>query len=477
MTEASSHRLAHRSALQVAGRAVGLIALAVHLGLAARFLSVDGLAAFFAGYAVLGIAGALSEFGIGNTMVLELADGRTPRQVLKAAYPAVLVLGSVAVAAGVVFLAAVGGGALAAFAFLLPWFVIGRVILPMVAIEQWEHRFTRIAVSETLGRVVAAVTLGGLYVIGGSWSSDQRLAAVCLALAAGAVVSVAVLISRSVLPTGWASPWPMIRQALPIGLTNGASFVHARVDQLILAAFGLTVALAEYGVAYRVVDAALAGSIAVGVVAFPILGRAAHGQRAEVGQMLFGIVGALGLTLAVATYWLAEPIVKVLGGSEYADAAWVLRLLTPVILISTVNLVPAQIALASRRAPVLLRIALVGLVLNVGLNLVLVPTYEARGAAWVSVITEGLGLVLVSVVAERAVPGSVNGYRLAALVAGVVGLTFGVTAATDSSVVAGIPIAAVSAAVTIWALVAPLRLVLKDAKRNAYPLRGAERLA
>ena len=453
-----------------------MLALAVHLGIAARFLDVHSLAAFFAAYAVLGIAGALSEFGIGNTMILDLAEGQSTRAVLAAAYPAVAVLGLVAVGIGLVFLGAVGGGGLLAFALLLPWFAIGRVLLPIVAVEQWEHRFTRIAASETCGRALAAALLGGLAIAGDGWTQHQRLAAVGLTLAAGALVSLGMLVSKASVPTGWSSPWRMIRRALPIGLTNGASFVHARIDQLIIAAFGLTIALAEYGLVYRVVDAALAGSIAVGVVAFPILGRAAKEDRAEVGQMLFGIVGALGLVLAVATYWFARPIVTALGGDQYRDAAWILRLLTPVILISTVNLVPAQVALASRRASVLLRIAVFGLVVNVGLNLLAVPRYEARGAAWVSIITEGLGLILVSVVAARAVPGAVNGYRLGALLIGVVGLTFGVDAAGAPAAVAAL-VAVASGACVGWALVPPLRLVLKDAGGSLRIGRRAERTA
>lgn len=457
-------RLATRSTVQVTARVVALAALAAQLAVAARFLTPDDLGSLVAGLAVLGIAGAFSEFGLTNTVVLALSKGRDPGRVFGDAIRASLLLGAFALAGAALAARFVLGSDLWALVCLVPWFVVSRAAIPLIAVAQWEQRFTRIAGADALGRAVAVAVTLVAWQVGAGWSPSAQVAGVAAGLLAGAVISFAVLVRVDVRPTRGDGAWALLRDALPIGMTNGASYIHARVDQVVLAGFGFRRALADYGVAYRVVDASLAAALGVATVALPVLGRADRDERAEIGVMLAGFVGVLALVLGVTAFWFAEPIVVVLGGDRYRDAAPLLRLLSPVLVVSLLNMVPAHLALVHDRAPALLRVALGLLILNVGLNVVLVPTYAATGAAVASIVTEGLGLVVVSAVAAGAAAGGVRWSTTFGTVGAFLALTVGPAAAATVTPGLGIAVAALGVGIAGGVLAHPVRAVLRDAR-------------
>lgn len=470
--------LASRSTVQVAARVVGLAALAAQLAVAARFLEPDELGALIAALAILGIAGAFSEFGLTNTIVLALAKGRDQGAVFGDAIRASVALGAFALGGAALTAWLVLGDDLWAFTCLLPWFVVSRAAIPLIGMAQWNHRFTRLASADALGRLTAVVVTVIAWQVGSAWSGSLRLATVAAGLLAGAVVSFAILVTAAVRPTRGDGGWALFRQAFPIGMTNGASFIHSRMDQVVLGAFGLRRALADYGVAYRVVDASLAAALGVATVALPVLGRSEHGERAEIGLMLSGFVGVLALGLGVAAYWLAEPIVVTLGGEQYRDAAPLLRLLSPVLVVSLLNMVPAHLALVHDRARVLARVAIGLVVVNLALNLLLVPAFAATGAALASIATETLGLLVVAEIAASAVSGVRWSATFGTLAAFLL-ITVGTASAWTLGPAVGIAVAAAGILVAVAALLHPVRLVIHDARaaRRPRPATRAEHFA
>ena len=458
-------RLAPRSMVQVAARLVALAALAGQLAVAARFLAPVDLGSLVAALAVLGIAGAFSEFGLTNTIVLSLTRGRAPGAVLSDAIRASVILCVLAIVGAGLVAWLVLGDDLSALVFLLPWFVASRAAIPLIGFAQWQHRFARIATADALGRLSAVGVTILAWLLGGSLPGDARLALVAGGLLIGSLVSLRVLMRIGVRPTPGGSARTLIKDALPIGLTNGASYVHSRIDQVVLGAFGYRRALAAYGVAYRVVDASLAAALGIATIALPVLGRAEPEDRAEIGDMLGGFVGALALVLGVLVFWFAEPIVVILGGEQYRSAASLLRLLSPVLVISLLNMVPAHLALVHDRASTLMRIAVVLLVLNVGANLVLVPAHQAKGAAVASIITESIGLLCVSWVAARSIIGGLRWVTTFGTVAAFLLMTVGAEAAEGAGPALAVAAGLGGVLIAALVLVHPLRLLIEDARR------------
>ena len=113
--------------------------------------------------------------------------------------------------------------------------------------------------------------------------------------------------------------------------------------------------------------------------------RRALGDTFELGLKL--IASAL---LAVGTCFalFAEPMVHILYSSAYDEAIPAVRLLGAAAAFYGVSYLAAHVLIAQRRQRVLPWITLVVLVLNVGLNLLVIPAYSFKGAAAVTSVSE-----------------------------------------------------------------------------------------
>lgn len=464
-----ARRLTGLSIVQVASRILGLVALAAQLAFAARLLPSATLGALLGALAVLGIAGSFAEFGLSNTIVLEVTRGGDEAEAFGEALRASAWLGSGAVLLSAGATIILLPSSITAFLLLIPWFCLARLAVPLAALAQSRHDFGRLALAEAGGRCVAATLVLVTLVADPSWTNDARVAAIAGALLAGALFTVLVLGARAPVPAHGVRGGRLIRAALPIGMTNGASYVHGRVDQVVLGAYGYARALASYGIAYRVVDAALSAALAVGNVALPVLGRAERGDRAALGRITGALVSIMALGMAVSVYWLARPIILVMGGERYASAADLLRLLAPVLLVSVLNFPGAQVAIVAGHVRTLLRIALAMLGVNVALNVVLVPLYQARGAAIASIVTETVGMLLVAAVASRAARHSVDWSLLGATIGAFAAVTVGAQViAVHAGLVAAVVTAALGALAAAAIMRPAVRRLVSDARATSF---------
>ncbi|MEA2143976.1 MAG: hypothetical protein QOI64_2406, partial [Solirubrobacteraceae bacterium] len=91
---------------------------------------------------------------------------------------------------------------------------------------------------------------------------------------------------------------------------------------------------------------------------------------------------------AIACVGLAEPIMRLAFGPDFADGASALRLLGPVVLLVALVTMCTALVYYHGDPRTIFRITGVMVVLNVALNLVLIPRYEAAGAAAAMLATE-----------------------------------------------------------------------------------------
>jgi len=96
----------------------------------------------------------------------------------------------------------------------------------------------------------------------------------------------------------------------------------------------------------------------------------------------------VGITL------LAEPIILLLFKPEYIPSILALQIVVWVLPFIFVNYIQGSLLTAMNRQVTYLKITAASLVLNVGMNLVLIPLYSYLGAAFVTVITEIFSVAL-----------------------------------------------------------------------------------
>jgi O-antigen/teichoic acid export membrane protein len=184
-------------------------------------------------------------------------------------------------------------------------------------------------------------------------------------------------------------------QGLYFAISESASTINANIDKTMLVSLSTAEAAGLYAAAYRVIDV---GSVPI----FSVLGASyakffQHGlsgikgslgfaKRLLPGIALYGIVAAIGL-------WLVAPFVPLILGEEYKNAVGTLRWLAPVPFYIGVQYMAADALTGAgfQRSRSIIQVS--AAILNVGLNIILIPLYSWKGAIWATLSSETFKLI------------------------------------------------------------------------------------
>lgn len=254
---------------------------------------------------------------------------------------------------------------------------------------------------------------------------------------------------------------PLVRTAIPIGLSGLLVIAYARIDQI----FVYTIAGAHeaglYGAVYNVIDQSHFVPVSVLTTLAPVMAAAWPGDPARLrrtaGLMaeLLSVVSFGGVAFAIVA---AEPVVRLIFGPGFVQAAPALPVLGAAFVLICYGYLNGNLLVVFGLQKKLLRISLVALLVNVIGNLILVPLFGFMGAAWMTLATEAVVLVQTSrLVLPRLGITHPGGGRMARTAAAALGMGL----ITGGMRLAGAPLAVliVSAAVTYPALLFGLRAV------------------
>lgn len=264
-------------------------------------------------------------------------------------------------------------------------------------------------------RALVALAVGSALVVAGAGAEG-----ILLGLAAGAVAAV-VAPTRRELGSLW-SAWrqvatpvfdPAVLRHLflygaPLVVTLGLDVVLAGADRFLLARVIGTDAAGVYAVGYQLTAYTLGTLLViVNLAGYPLAVKAfetgglaaAEPYLRQNALLLWGI----GLPAACGMGLLAPNITAVVTGSAFAaDAALVMPVLVLAALLQRCRTYYFDFAF-QLRAKVAWQalISAATVILNIGLNLLLIPRFGILGAAWATVAACGLGLALSIVIGRR----------------------------------------------------------------------------
>jgi O-antigen/teichoic acid export membrane protein len=185
----------------------------------------------------------------------------------------------------------------------------------------------------------------------------------------------------------------LLRVALPLGIASVMITIYYQVDSVLLLQIAGPGEAGIYGAAYGFMSPLNFLPAAVMASFFPVLSAVYHHDAARARrlvQICAEIMAVVGLPVLAGTIALSGPIIHLIYGPKFHEAAGLL----PILMIAFVIICYGS--LAGFLAPLLglqWRFALytsIGAAANVALNLVLIPTYGAHGSAWATVATEAL---------------------------------------------------------------------------------------
>jgi O-antigen/teichoic acid export membrane protein len=279
----------------------------------------------------------------------------------------------------------VGTIALVAGSFSFEWFLQGN------------EKFVFLAIRSVIIKAISAILIWTLV----SGPADYVLYYVILT---GGVVLVAILNIASILPqVRLSSGLPAIKHNLAklkwIYGCHLFATLYAFLDSILLGLLSSDETVGYYSFGYRLVR--MSGMLLpiLGVVFIP---RVAYNffseEKKEVSRHIdysLQLTILFGLPVTVFLYVLAPEIVYVFSGQEFERTIMVIRLLSPVaFLVALSHLTGSQVLLPVKKEKVYFNALVAGIILNVILNLVLIPGLFEQGAAIANLVAELTVVVL-----------------------------------------------------------------------------------
>lgn len=393
-----ARRVAANTAVQLAGKAavmaIGLASVAV----TTRYLGATDYGKFALALAFVQTFGLLADVGLLTVAVREMS--RTPERTNQLV-GAVLAL-RLALSLAVVPLAALVSLALpydreVRVAILIAGgsLVLGLANGALVAVFQSRLRMGRAAVSEVLGRASAFAALALVAAL------DLGFYAVVATAAVGAAVALAaswILVRPLATPrlSARRDTWrPLLAAALPVGAALAVTEIYFRADTFIISLFRDYDEVGAYSLAYRVIELLAVLPAVVMTSVFPLLSRylGRGGDRARASTAIDAagdVFLAVGVPIAAGGLVVAPQVVELVAGDGFGQAADPLRILLFAGALAGLSGLLGYALIAGGRQTSALRLALAALVVNLALNLALVPELGIDAAAAVAVASEVL---------------------------------------------------------------------------------------
>lgn len=402
--EMRARAVAAGAGAQVAGKGVHFLLNVVATLAVIRHLGTGGYGDYVFAITFATLVGLISDLGISKVAARDMSvPGTPPDDVLGTAIACRLALAVLCwlLAQGILFVLATSWAVHVAVAVASLLFV-GDALLSVVVVFQVRLAMQYDAVVSVIGQTVDTGLI--LLLVHGGAGLIALLAAPVAGTAVG--IAVAIAITRRAFrarPRFRLELVPrLLIESLPIGLALLLAATYLKVDAVIIAVLRSSREVAIYGAAYRPIEYSLLAATLLIAVMFPLLARAWVSDRAEFksvyqrgGEFLLAMVLPIPAVLIV----IGKPLVENVYAPAFAATALPLAVLGPALVLMVVNAWQAFCLLAGGRQRIALAYDAAALVVNLALNLILVPRLGYMGAA----VAAGATAVFVTACAGTAV--------------------------------------------------------------------------
>lgn len=186
--------------------------------------------------------------------------------------------------------------------------------------------------------------------------------------------------------------WPQfIRASLPFGLIKLWLSWSSRVDTIILAWFWPEQMVGWYGAVYALILGITVISSSINAALYPALSRQFNRDVQSLPKIYAGVLKYLliiSLPIAGVVSLTADKVIQLLYGAEFAPAGLALAIMIWVVPFAFISEFLRHVLLVVNREQEALRGLILAVLVNIGLNIWLVPYYGLLAAAGVAIITE-----------------------------------------------------------------------------------------
>ena len=221
---------------------------------------------------------------------------------------------------------------------------------------------------------------------------------------------------------------PLMRAAIPVGISGMLIIAYARIDQILV--FGIVGSgpAGLYGSVYNVLDQAHFVPISILTTLAPVMAaswptdplRLRRTARLTAELMAISSFGALAFAIVAST-----PLVQLVFGTAFLPAAPALPVLGAAFIFICFGYLNGNLMVVLGLQHRMLYVSLIALVVNIAGNLILLPAVGFMGAAWMTLATEvivfgcTLTMILMRLEIRRPRVGRIGRTAAAAVVLGV----------------------------------------------------------
>lgn len=378
-----------------AGRVLGGVFALITVALMSRALGPQGYGAYATLLAFLYLFQAVADGGFYNVLVRDIArPQKKPENVVATAFTLRLITLGVSLSAG--FAAMFFIPQYSSLTAAAPFAVIAYAALSLsqllMAIFQKHLAVSYAAFAEMGARLLQLAVVAALFVI-----HTSSLVPFVAALAAAGTLQfllsflfarryVAVRLTRNVMRLR-----RYFFEALPVALSLVFTLIYFKIDTVLLSLLKSPEEVGIYNISYKLLEQLIFfPAMFMGVVT-PILSEAFATNKdrfAKIFRLVNSAITIAALPVLIGGWFLAEPIVTILGGEAFLPAAAPLRvLLFATVFIFFGNALGNTVIVAGRQKAAVPIYAL-AMVINVGGNLLFIPQFSFMAAAWTTVIAE-----------------------------------------------------------------------------------------
>ncbi|AHL23100.1 flippase [Thermococcus nautili] len=186
-----------------------------------------------------------------------------------------------------------------------------------------------------------------------------------------------------------------LKESLPFALTSIFVIVYFKTDTVMLSFMIGDSAVGIYNAARNLIEGLIfLIPYPLSMALYPIMSRYALNSIEELRKVyIYGFLASLLLGLAGVLFVLSfrEKIILLIYGSEYLEATKVLAVLVWTFLVICVSTISSTLLNAVNKQKIVTIGTAIGASLNVVFNYLLIPKYSYVGAAYATLITEGVG--------------------------------------------------------------------------------------
>lgn len=381
----------------------------VTTGVLGARLGVDAFGVLYLAMSFSLLFSVLVEFGLNQQLVRAIArDPNLAGPYLVNALAIKLALALVAYSVIIVLIYALGYGAeagqvIAVYCIILAF---NGLSTTFTAVYQGMQRVVYAAVGTVIEKVLVCVlaivllSLGyGVLTMAAVFVAGAAVSALVQGIYLGRVARIELRLDRDVLMT-------LVRNALPFFAFWVLGSLYYRLDTLLLSKLTGAAVLGWYGAAYRLFDTLVfLPNIVASAILFPILSKLSEQSRPNLRRAMakgLDIILIVGMPLSVGLFTLAEPIIRfIYREPEFLNAVPALQWLSVGLLMLYVNSILGVTLVSLNEERKLTAVAGLALVVNLSLNVALIPQFQHIGAAATTAATEGFILAYLLAVMPR----------------------------------------------------------------------------